>query len=152
MGRVAVCVWRISPDLVAAIDDRLGVPVDSYVNGSQTWFTDDGPGSVAVEWRLHPIAGYRIPEGLSHYDVWDLAVEKVEVGADIAATLWDGLECFAAYGDDIEPAVLAGYASARLGLTPDGSGLVDHDRIGDQWEHAGGKVSLVELLLAELTG
>ena len=37
-------VWRISPSVVAALDERFGDPVDAYVNGSQTWFVDNGPG------------------------------------------------------------------------------------------------------------
>jgi hypothetical protein len=64
--------------------------------------------------------------------------------------VWDGLECFAAYGDDIEPAVLSAAAGAELGIPPDAAGLVDHDSIGDRWERTGGAVSIVELLLEQL--
>jgi hypothetical protein len=35
MDRVPACVWRISPELVVALDSALGEPVDTYVNGSQ---------------------------------------------------------------------------------------------------------------------
>ena len=65
-------------------------------------------------------------------------------------SLWDGLECFAAYGEEIEPAPLAQAATEALGRAPDASGLVDHDRIGAAWEQAKGTVSIVEMLLAEL--
>src|SRR5262252_669956 len=110
VGRTATCVWRMTPDLVLALDEHLGPPLDSYVNGSQTWLTDDGPGGVTLEWRLHPVASYRTPDGLSHYDVWEEVVGQLSrgVGADALrlgqeeralSTLWDGLECFAAYGD-----------------------------------------------------
>src|SRR5688500_7847621 len=34
---VPTCVWRISPALVIALDERFGEPVDAYVNGSQVW-------------------------------------------------------------------------------------------------------------------
>src|SRR6185503_17792131 len=61
MPRVATAVWTISPDLVLALDAQLGLPVDSYVNGSQTWLVDGEP--VPLEWRLHPVAGYRAPAG-----------------------------------------------------------------------------------------
>ena len=64
--------------------------------------------------------------------------------------LWDGLECFAAYGDDLEPQSLASLATGRLGRAPDAAGLVDHEQIGDAWEAARGKVSIVALLLEKL--
>ena len=60
MSLSASCVWRVQADLVNALDAQLGPPVDSYVNGTQTWLTEDGPGGVALEWRLHPVAEYRL--------------------------------------------------------------------------------------------
>ena len=66
--------------------------------------------------------------------------------------LWDGLEAFAAYEDDIEPAVLAAAATEAIGIPPDAAGLVDHDAIGDQWERSRGGISIVESLLQELEG
>jgi hypothetical protein len=155
-------VWRIADELVLALDDRLGLPVDSYVNGTQTWLTDDGPAGVTIEWRLHPVAGFRTPDGLSHYDLWTEVVDQLRAGRDGAAlvfgasparpltSLWDGLEAFSAYGDDLEPATLARAASVALGRSPDASGLVDHGRIGDEWERARGEISIVGLLLDEL--
>jgi hypothetical protein len=113
---------------------------------------------VALEWRLHPVAGYVKPKGLSHNDVWDAVVDGLcgaiaEGAARVAPEqVWDGLECFPAYGDDIEPATLASAAGAELGLAPDAAGLVDHDSIGDRWERTGGAVSVVGLLLEQLTG
>jgi hypothetical protein len=147
-------VWRVDPDLVLALDEHLGPPVDSYVNGTQTWLTDDGPGGITLEWRLHPVAGYRPLQGTSHYDLWEQVVGALSAGSNADATpldtLWDGLECFAAYGDDVEPAPLASAATAALGRAPDASGLVDHERIGNAWEQAKGTVSIVDMLLAEL--
>jgi hypothetical protein len=158
--RVASAVWRIAPEVVLALDERLGAPVDSYVNGTQTWLTDDGHGDATLEWRLHPVAGYRAPAGLSHYDLWDRVVVELASGRDPGAlafggeprplaSLWDGLEAFAPY-DDLEPATLAQATAAALGRAPDACGLVDHDRIGDAWERAKGGVSIVALLLDEL--
>ncbi|HYV59390.1 MAG TPA: hypothetical protein VFA62_04895 [Acidimicrobiia bacterium] len=66
-------------------------------------------------------------------------------------SLWEGLEAFAAYGDEVEPATLAQSASAAVGRAPDAAGLVDHDRVGDAWERARGDVSIVGLLLEELS-
>jgi hypothetical protein len=161
MGRTATCVWRVDAALVLALDERLGVPVDSYLNGSQTWLGDDGPGGVGLEWRLHPAAGFRLPRPLSAYELWDEAVGALSAGADADSlalgterrtlrSLWDGLECFAAYGDDLEPAPLAQAATDLLERPPDAVGLVDHERIGAAWEAAKGSVSIVEMLLAEL--
>ena len=69
-----------TPTLVLALDARLGPPVDSYLNGAQTWITDDGPGEIGLEWRLHPVAGYRLPRGLSHYDLWEQVVARAVGG------------------------------------------------------------------------
>lgn len=141
-------VWRISPALVEALDDKLGPPLDRYVNGTQTWLTPDGPGDATLEWRLHPVASYGHPVGVAHDDLW----EEVVDGRYDPAVLWDGLECFPAYGDEVEPAVLAGAARAAIDIAPDAVGLVDHDRIGRAWEKARGELSLVGLLLTELEG
>ena len=52
-------------------------------------------------------------------------------------SLWDGLECYAAYGDELEPQQLAdAWPPTLLGRPPDGIGLVDHESIGDAWEAA----------------
>ena len=150
LGRTATAVWRIRPELVLALADRLGEPVDRYVNGSQTWFTET-PGGMALEWRLHPVAGYVTPKGLSHNDVWDVVVESLIGHVRLRPEeVWDGLECFAAYGDDIEPGTLAATATAELGVAPDAAGLVDHSSIGDEWEQTRGGVSVVDLLLRQL--
>ena len=159
-------VWRLGPRLLLALDERLGPPVDSYVNGTQTWlvpiFGDDLDGDApTIEWRLHPVSGYRQPSGSSHYDVWDEVISGLSNGDDPAslglgeerrnlATLWEGLESFPAYGDEVEPATLTRAVTERLGLAPDAAGLVDHERIGVAWEHAKGRTSIVEMLLAEL--
>src|SRR5690349_19960730 len=130
MARTATCVWRADATLVLALDSRLGPPVDSYVNGSQTWLADVGPGGCTLELRLHPVASYRPPEGLSHYDLWEQVVGSLAAGADpdalalgaetrSLASLWEGLECFAAYDDDLEPAPLAGAATDAIGRAPD---------------------------------
>jgi len=159
MPRVATAVWTIAPELVLALDAQLGPPVDSYVNGSQTWLVDDGP--VTLEWRLHPVAAYRPPVGLSTYEVWESVVAQLSVDTDPHALhlgeevrpltgLWDGLECYAAYGDDIEPQQLVHTAAEQLGRPPDRFGLVDHEEIGDAWERADGGVSIVALLLSQL--
>ena len=163
MPRVATTVWTISPELVLALDAHLGTPVDSYLNGSQTWLVgDEDAGEVIIEYRLHPVAGYVTPKGASHYDVWDAVVDQLTEQNDPAALrigeemkpltgLWDGLEAYAAYGDEMEPAQLATLVTNTLQRPPDRSGLVDHEQIGDAWERANGKVSIVALLLDQLS-
>jgi hypothetical protein len=177
---VPTAVWEISAELVLALDEHLGPPVDSYVNGSQTWLVGDEPGEVEsgeaepggadasgatamiLEFRLHPVSGYRPPAGCSHYDIWETVVTQLSQGtaaqalrlgneARPLAGLWDGLEAFPAYGDEIEPARLATLVTAALALAPARAGLVDHEAIGDAWERANGKVSIVALLLDQLT-
>ena len=160
--RVATTVWRIAPELVHALDAQLGPPVDGYVNGTQTWLTDTGPGGMTLEWRLHPVSGYRPPDGVSPYELWDDVTGQLAAGADPVSiplgterrpltSLWDGLECYAVDESDLEPAPLAASATDTLGRAPDASGLVDHERIGSAWERARGGVSLVALLFEELT-
>jgi hypothetical protein len=140
--------------VIVALDERFGEPVDAYVNGSQTWLRDDGPGGLTLEWRLHPVAGYRKPSELDTYEVFTSVALALETGAALPApleSLWDGLEVFAAYDDEIEPAPLASAAEAALGLEPDRSGLVDHEAIGDEWERSDGSISIVDALLAQLS-
>jgi len=152
---VPTCVWRISPALVTLLDDTFGAPLDTYVNGSQVWLRGDGPGDLVFEWRLHPVAGYVRPKGVATEEVFEVAAAALatgEAGPAPLERLWEGLEAFPAYGDEVEPAVLAAACTAALGLAPDAAGLVDHDRIADEWERTGGAVSIIAALLAELAG
>ena len=159
-ARVATTVWRLTPELVSALDERLGPPVDGYVNGTQTWLADHGPGDKTLEWRLHPVSGFRPPKGVGPYELWDEVTGQLAAGGDPASlplgeerrpltSLWDGLECYAV-DDPLEPAPLAAAATDALGIAPDAAGLVDHERIGSAWERARGSVSIVALLLEEL--
>jgi hypothetical protein len=148
------CVWRVSTPLILALDERFGEPVDAYVNGSQVWLRDDGPGELTIEYRLHPVSGFRRPASAGTYELFPGVALALATGGTPAASpdaLWDGLEAFAAYGDEVEPAVLAGAAADALGLPPEAAGLVDHQAIGDEWERTGGRVSIVDLLLKQLT-
>jgi len=129
MGRlVASCVWDATPELIVTLDERFGESTDAYVNGSQVWLRDDGPGGVA------------------------LALAMGVPPAAAPESLWEGLEAFAAYGDELEPAPLGQAAAASLGIAPRAVGLVDHERIGDAWERNPGEVSIVALLLEQLEG
>jgi hypothetical protein len=149
------CVWRVSTPLIIALDERLGEPVDAYVNGSQVWFADDGPNGITLEYRLHPVAGFRRPTDVGTYELFPhVALALATGGTPLASpqSLWDGLEAFAAYGDEVEPATLAAAVADALGIPPDAAGLVDHTAIGDEWERTGGRVSIVDALLKQLLG
>ncbi len=149
----STCVWRATPELIIALDDRFGEPVDAYVNGSQVWLRDDGPGDLTVEWRLHPVAGFRRPAGVGTYELFGAAALALATGAPPPAPLeelWDGLEAFPAYGDEVEPAPLALAATEALGLRPDATGLADHAPLGDDWERTRGRMSIIQALLAQL--
>jgi hypothetical protein len=149
------CVWRATPDLVVALDARFGEPVDAYVNGSQVWLRDDGPGGMTIEWRLHPAPDYRRPPSIDTYEVFSTTAHAFATGDRSAApldTLWEGLEAFPAYGDEIEPAVLATVVTDVLGRAPDAAGVVDHEGIGREWERTAGRTSIVDALFAQLLG
>jgi hypothetical protein len=164
--RVASALWPISPELVRALDERLGAPVDSYVNGSQTWLVDEPGRAVTLEYRLHPVAGFEAPAELSHYDLFEQVVARLSAGADPRAlrlgaseraltSLWDGLECFVAFSDDeadVEPANLRRLVTDALGIPPDHCGLVDHRAIADEWERTGRASSIVARLREQLSG
>ena len=147
------CVWRLSPELIIALDERFGEPTDAYVNGSQVWLRDDGPREAPIEWRLHPVANYRKPPKISPYDLFSdvaLALARDETPATAPEQLWDGLEAYPAFDDEVEPAVLAAACESAIGIRPDAAGLVNHTAIGDEWERTNGGVSIIAELLSQL--
>ena len=111
-------------------------------------------GGTTVEWRLHPVAHYSKPADLDTFDVFAAVALALETGAEPplpVESLWDGLEVFPAYGDEVEPAPLAAAAESALGIEPDRAGLVDHDMIADEWERSRGAISIVDALLRQLS-
>jgi hypothetical protein len=152
-------VWRLRPELLAALDRRFGEPTDAYVNGSQTWLRDDGPRGTTLEWRLHPVAGFVRPADIGVHELFESIAFSVANETRPAAppdALWEGLEVFPAFpgaegtAESLEPAELAACAASALGIEPDAYGLVDHDRIADRWEHTRGGISIVANLLTQL--
>jgi len=154
MGEVvASCLWAVTAELLLALDDHFGDPVDTYLNGAQVWLRDDGPGGAALEWRLHPVGGFRQPAGVSHHDLFETVIYALRTGSELPVPLdqlWEGLEAFPGYGDEVEPAPLAAACTAAVGMAPDAFGVVDHDRIGDEWERSGGTTSIVQALSNQL--
>ena len=148
----------MSPELLLSLDELFDEPVDAYVNGSQVWLRDDGPGGTTLEWRLHPVPGYARPAGYSTYDLFSrvaFTLARGEPPQTPLEALWDGLEAFPAFppaspAEEVEPPALLAAVTESLGRPPDVAGLVDHQAIGDAWEAAGGRVSIVDALLREL--
>ena len=150
---VSSAIWLIGPQLVVALDDRFGEPTDTYVNGSQVWLRDDGPDGLTIEWRLHPVAGYVKPTGVPTSDVFGrVALALAQDGAQAAEplTLWDGLEAFPAFYDEIPVDVLRGVVVRSLGVAPFAVGEVDHEQIGDAWERDEGRRSVIDDLRTQL--
>lgn len=151
---VPTCVWRATPALIVQLDGVFGEPLDTYVNGSQVWLRPEGADELTIEWRLHPVPGYRRPPGVTTEQVFERTALALATGGTPPAPLtqlWDGLEAFPAYEPDIEPQSLAGLCGTSLGVPPDAVGLADHQRIADEWERTGGAISIIAALLAELT-
>jgi hypothetical protein len=157
-------VWRVTPALVERLDERLGPPLDAYVRGWQVWLEPHGPGGETLEWRLHPPAGFRMPRGINHNDLFDHVLQALAEAAEPAteplaigqerrplAGVWEVLEVFPAFGDDVPPERLAAGASEVLGgWAPDAAGVVDHNRLGDLWKGKRGAFSVGEALLDQL--
>ncbi len=150
------CVWRMSPAVVLALDSRFGEPVDAYVNGSQVWLRPDGPHGITIEWRLHPVPGYRRPPGIGTHEVFEQVAFALASGDDPPDPpapldqLWEGLEAFPAYEEEVEPAPLVAAVTEALGLAPDAAGLVDHEPIGDAWQRSRGATSILSEVLRQL--
>lgn len=156
--RTPTCVWRIRPELIVALDERFGEPIDAYVNGSQVWLRDLSAEStnadgVTIEWRLHPVAGFRRPPDIGTYELFEtvaLALGTERTPPALPESLWDGLEAYPAHGDDMEPTTLVAHCTDALGLAPDVSGLVDHGPIADEWERSRGGISIIARVFEQL--
>ena len=154
--KTPTCVWRTTPELVLALDERFGEPVDAYVNGSQVWLRDDGPAGITLEWRLHPVAGYVRPAGVGTYELFGTVALGIANGDEPPAPadqLWDGLEAFPAYEEEaagVDPPQLVMAATDALGIPPDATGRVNHTPIADEWEKSGRQISIVDALLHQL--
>jgi hypothetical protein len=157
---VPTCVYRVDADLVEQLDAALGPPLDSYVRGWQVWLEPNGPGGEVLEWRLHPPAGFLMPRGVNPHDLFDVVLQGLaERDDDFPAgrerrrltDVWEVLEVFPAYGDDLLPAALVDAAAAALGgPRPQVAGYADHARLGDLWKGRRGDFSVGRALLDTL--
>lgn len=161
---VSTCVYRVDPALVELLDVHLGPPLDSYVRGWQVWLEDNGPDDVRLEWRLHPPARFRMPSGVNPHDLFEVvlsglasvddpAVDAFDAGMErrTLAQVWEVLEVFPAFGDEVAPQALAAAAATALdGRRPDAAGRADHERLGDLWKGRRGDFSVGAALLEVL--
>ncbi len=152
---VPTVVWKISAELLIALDDRFGEPLDSYVNGSQVWLRTDGANGETIEYRLHPVGGYVRPAGVATDQVFSqsaLACAQNESPPAPIEALWGGLEAFLAFDDEgpFEPDLLASIGRQHVGLEPTAWGRVDHEGIAMRWEKSVRTTSIVDELLEQL--
>ena len=164
MVQIPTCVYRVDPELVEALDRHLGPPLDSYVRGWQVWLEDNGPDGERLEWRLHPPARFRMPAGVNPHDLFEAVLAGLAEVADPSrdpfalgrehrslAQVWEVLEVFPGFGDDVAPDRLAAAAAAALGgRHPDAAGHADHERLGDVWKGRRGDFSVGAALLEAL--
>jgi hypothetical protein len=162
---VATALWTISSALIVALDELLGEPIDSYVNGSQVWLSPDGPDGVTIEYRLHPIGGYIKPKGMPTDQVFSQVAlslatpeettetpEATETTPFDFLTLWEGLEAFVAFDDEgpLTPEQLKSIGETVLGIPATAFGMVDHEGIADRWQASDRHTSIVSELRTQL--
>lgn len=160
---VPTCAYRVDAALVEQLDARLGPPLDSYLRGWQVWLEPHGPGGETLEWRLHPPAGFRMPRGVNPHDLFEVVLQGLAgcAAPDVDALVvgeehrrldevWEALEVWPTFGDDLAPDVVAASAARALGRAPDVAGRADHARLGDEFKGRKGDFSVGQALLASL--
>lgn len=135
------------PNICNELHKRLGDPVDSYWNGAHTWF--DEPeiwGDIRVEFRLHPVIGFVMPEASRPEELFDLILEEK---VDVTHYL-EGLEVFPVDENDLSIEEFKNYIEEKIGFEADFAGFVDHEEIGNTYEQSGGKISIISALVEQL--
>jgi len=141
----AVILTKNSPELLKLLIERLSDPVDSYWNGSHTWFTSAGDND--FEWRLHPISGFKMPEASRPEELLDLALE----GQIDIEHYWEGLEVFSLSEEPCTLEELHDHIFGKLEIELDAIGLVDHETIGNDFERNSGNISIIKLLKDQIS-
>ena len=151
--RTSACVWRATPAVIVALDERFGEPVDAYVNGSQTWLRDDGPAASRSSG-----ACTRSPATASPRTSTRTRCSPRSRSPSRPATSHRRRSSRCGTASRCSPRTAtrsslrrsAAAAEAALGIEPDRAGLVDHDAIADEWERSRGATSIVDALFAQL--
>jgi len=157
-----VAVFDVDTALLEALEQAFGPPIDSYLRGWQVWIEPvdpDADDAVELEYRLHPPAGFTMPAGLNHHDLWDQVITKVADGATLfalgsetrdLADVWVLLEVFPAFADVMSSADVRATAEQALGRTARADGDVDHERLGGRFKREGHEADIPAALLDAL--
>ena len=73
----------------------------------------------------------------------------VKARGSLTVAVYRDMPPFHDQGRGIDVDLAAALADA-LGIEADACGLVDHTRVGDEWEQSRGKVSIIDALIAQL--
>ncbi len=152
---VATALWTLTSQLIVALDETFGEPIDAYVNGSQVWLRPDAPNDVTIEYRLHPVAGYQRPDGMRTDEVFSSVALALATGEQPPVPfneLWEGLEAFVAFDDEgpLEPTLLAQIGEGVLGIAAAQFGMVDHESVAQAWQDSNRQTSIVGALRLQL--
>lgn len=139
-----VIVTKQPPELLKRLHEAFSDPVDSYWNGSNTWFSEWG--DIDLEWRLHPVAAFQMPEASRPEELFELALEgQVDI-----EHYWEGLEVFVINEQQTTPDQLAAHVKETLDIEADAFGYVNHDEIGNSYEQNAGNVSVLDELIKQM--
>lgn len=145
MPTTPTVIFDVDRDLLETLEARLGPPIDSYLMGWQVWLHPVDDRDVELELRLHPPAGFTMPEGQDHHLLWDEAVAQIADGAGRLQLgderlrldeLWVLLEAYPVFG----PATVAEvreWSEALLDRPAAGAGEVDHDLMAGRFRREG---------------
>lgn len=159
-----VAVFDVDTGLLEALEAAFGPPIDSYLRGWQVWIEPIDPDKddpLELEYRLHPPAGFAMPEGLNHHDLWDEVIAQVADGAQTfalgsetrdLADIWVLLEVFPAFGDPLTSGDVRAAAERALGRPARADGDVDHERLGGRFKREGHDADIPAALLEALEG
>lgn len=144
---VAVYTLKQNHNICSVLHGMFGDPIDSYWNGSHTWFSEpEELNNIRLEWRLHPVSEFQMPDACRPEELFELILEeKVDPSHYV-----EGLEIFPVDDNNVPIENFNKYLSELLFKEPDKIGYVDHDEIGNIYEHSNGEVSIVKLLCEQL--
>lgn len=162
MPTTPVAIVDVDRALLEALEEAFGPPIDSYLMGWQVWLVDTeiAGADVTLEYRLHPPAGFAQPHGLDHHDLWTEVIVQLADGDGEQLTLgdeqrrltevFDLLEVYPAFGEDLSARDVAGHVESSLGRAPRAAGDVDHERLGGRWKRQRHDFDLPNALRAAL--
>lgn len=159
MPRTPIAIFDVDRVLLERLEAAFGPPIDSYLMGWQVWLVEvdapDAPDELELEYRLHPPAGFSLPDGVSHHDLWDEVIAQAADGASDyrlgeetreLSSLWVLLEVYPAFGEDVSSAQVRGWAEAALGVAAVADGEVDHERLGGRFKRRGHRADVPSAL------